>query len=78
MAMTITYQSGSYTPERVVERYVRRSCVDDSYTFCEVGEDRRWNIRTGKVDGDDIPGDIRSKADALRDQAFGYVAWPIH
>lgn len=77
MSMTITYQSKRYAPELVVERYVRRSSVDDSYTFCEVGEDRRWNIRRGQVDGDDLPADIRSEADGLRDQVFGYVPWPI-
>jgi|JI9StandDraft_2_1071091.scaffolds.fasta_scaffold822700_1 hypothetical protein len=77
MSMTVTYQSKRYAPELVVERYVRRSSVDSSYTFCEVGEDRRWDLRQGKVDGEDIPEDIRSKADGLRDQAFGYVPWPI-
>ncbi len=76
--MVITFQSKNYSPELVTARYVRRSPVDETYSFCEVGQDRRWDLRQGKVDGSDLPDDIRSQADAQRDQAFGYVQWPMN
>lgn len=73
--MKVTYQSSNYAPEKILRRYVRRS--SDGYQFCEVGQDRRYDLRQGTVEADEIPEAIRIKADALKGQYFGYVDWPI-
>lgn len=75
--MVITMQSKRYAPELVVARYVRRSPVSEEYFFCEVGEDRRYDLRQGRVVGDELTPAIRAAADAQRQQAFGYVSWPM-
>ena len=74
--MRATYTSRTYAPEHVTARYVRR-CVSGEYQFCEVGADRRYDIRQGVVDADELPDDVREAADNLCGHTFAYVPWPI-
>ena len=74
--MRITYQSENYAPEKIVKRYVRFG-VNGVYQFCEVGSDKRYDLRQGEVNEIEIPEDIKEKAIALRGQAFAYVEWPF-
>jgi len=73
--MKVTYQSKNYAPEKILRRYVRRG-VDGEYWFCEVGQDRRYDLRQGTVEATEIAEDVRKKADELKGQYFGYVEWP--
>jgi len=75
--MKITYQSKSYSPEKVTKRYVRRSSAAGGYDFCEVGEDRRFDVRQGTVEPDEIPEAVRAAADELRKTSCAYVDWPL-
>lgn len=75
--MVITMQSKNYKPELVINRYVRRCPVGEVYMFCEVGNDSRYDLRQGRVYSIDLPVDVRNAADEKRNQAFGYVHWPI-
>jgi len=74
--MKITYQSKSYSPEKVTKRYVRRSAAG-GYSFCEVGDDRRFDIRQGTVEPDEIPEAVRAAADDLHKTSSAYVDWPV-
>lgn len=71
--MRITYQSACYAPEAVRARYVRRS--GDIYRFCEVGEDRRYDIRQGVVEPHEVPRAVLDEADKRACQYYGYVEW---
>ena len=73
--MKVTYQSTNYAPEKIMRRYAR--CGPDGYEFCEVGKDRRYDLRRGTVEPNELPEAIRLKADALKGQYFAYVDWPI-
>lgn len=53
-----TYRSPNYKKENVVSAYVRYSSLDDTFNFCEVGEDRRYDIRQGKISIDKLPPDV--------------------
>lgn len=75
--MEITWQSTNYSPELIVERYVRAAPLDEGYTVSEVGRER-YDLRQGRVSGDELPPEIRAAADALRGRAFAYVVWPRH
>ena len=70
-----TYTAKSYSPEKVMKRYVR--CDGDGFAFCEVGEDKRYDLRQGKVDAADIPEPLKESAKERYGQAFSYVEWPI-
>jgi hypothetical protein len=73
--MIVTYQSRRYALERVRSRYVRRD--GQGYTFCEVGEDRRFDIRQGRVDAAELPDDVRAAADKRAGYYPSYVEWPL-
>lgn len=74
----VTCVSPNYSPDKVVTRYVRLNAFGTEYQFCEVGEDSRYNIRSGVViDPSIIPEEIKAKAKELQLQAFGYVVWPF-
>ena len=75
--MKITYQSKNYAPEEVTKRYVRRSSAAGGYDFCEVGEDRRYDVRQGTVEPDELPDSVRNAADELRKTSCAYVDWPF-
>lgn len=64
--MKITYQSNKYAPENVLKRYVRRSTAAGGYDFCEVGKDRRHDLRQGTVEADELPEAVRIAADRSR------------
>ncbi len=70
--LTVTWQSRNYAPEKVIIRYVRAD--GPLFRFCEVGEDRRYDLRQGVIDAADLPFEIRDAAAKLRG-VFGYVAW---
>lgn len=53
-----TYRSPNYKKENVVSAYVRYTSLDDTFHFCEVGEDRRYDIRQGKISIDKLPPDV--------------------
>jgi hypothetical protein len=74
--MKITYQSRTYSPEKVTARYVRKSTDGYSYSFCEV-DAQRYDIRRGVVNADEVPEEIRKKADGFAGLVWSYVEWPI-
>jgi hypothetical protein len=74
--MIVTYQSKSYAPDKVTKRYVRRSCAAGGYDFCEVGQDRRYDIRQGTVDPSELPDEIRIAADEHYKTSSSYIDWP--
>lgn len=73
--MIATYTSKNYSPEKVWVRYVMCS-VDGTYRFCEVGSDRRYDLRQGIVDPAELPAHIRRSADERRGTWPAYVVWP--
>lgn len=73
--MKIKNQSPKYAAEKVLRRYVKR--VGDEYWFCEVGQDRRYDLRQGIVEASELPEAVRLRADEQKGQYFGYVDWPI-
>lgn len=76
--MKTIYQSANYAPDQVRQRYVKPSpFTPGEFIFCEVGDDRRFDLRQGTVDHSELPEDVRSAAEAQRGQAFGYVVWPL-
>ena len=72
--MKTMYKTGNYHPKQVVTRYV--CAAPEGYKFCEVNKDH-YDIHQGIVDAEEIPDDIRKKADELYMSAFGYVEWPF-
>ena len=75
--MRVTYQSRGYSPEKVVDRFVRVSMYPNLYIWCERGEDKRYDIRQGECFGHEVPEQIRMKADELKGDLFSYVLWPL-
>ena len=75
--MQVSYKSSGYAPEIVANRYVRKMPLNPGmYGFYEVNA-KGYNIRTGVCSADDIPEDIRKKADMLRGGQFSYILWPM-
>ena len=78
MSLFVVYKSKNYSPELVKTRYVRAiSSTPGEYGYAEVGEDPRYDLLQGIMSAEDIPLELRSKADKLKSQAFGYVEWPL-
>lgn len=77
MTITTTWQTRTFDPAAVKSRYVRLKLDRSGYEWCEVGEDRRYDLRRGDCDATDIPGDIRERADQLAGMVYRYVDWPI-
>jgi hypothetical protein len=73
--MNVTYQSKGYSADAVRMRYVKKGI--DGYRFCEVGDDRRFDLRQGTVDQGEIPDGIRELADCRAGHCFSYVEWPM-
>jgi hypothetical protein len=73
--MLVTFQARGYRSADVTARYVRNS--GGEYLFCEVGQDRRYDIRQGTVSGRELPDDVRKAADARRGLWPSYVEWPL-
>jgi hypothetical protein len=74
MMMETTYQADGYSPDLVRARYVR--AANGSYRFCEVGDDRRYDLRQGIVEPSELSMAVRRKACALEGHAYGWVTWP--
>jgi hypothetical protein len=72
--MEVTYIAKSYKPDLPISRYVRRS--GDGYFWCEMCDG--WDVvRQGTADADDVPDEIRAKADAIAGTFPSYVQWPL-
>lgn len=75
--MKITYQSMNYSSDAVVKRYVRSRGVTGGYDWCEVGEDRRCDVRQGTVEAFELPENVRKMADDNYKISQSYVDWPF-
>lgn len=73
IAMQATYTSKNYDPKLVQKRYVRYNAYDKTFHFCEVGEDRRYDLRQGLVEQHELPEPVA--AEALKYNS-SYVDWP--
>lgn len=73
--MKVTYQSKKYTPEAVLKRYVRHT-PGGGYDWCEVGKDRRYDLRQGTVEADELPDALRMAADEHYKISLNYIDWP--
>lgn len=75
----MTYATPNYSPDQVVSRYVRLS-IDGRFEGCEVGHDRRYNLRTWHLSEGEIasltPEQVQ-RCGELRGYAFSYVEWPL-
>lgn len=71
LEMEVTFTAKGYQPGAVLARYVRANVKGGDYSWCEVGDDRRYDLRQGLV-----ADDIRVAADKLRGTWPGYVDWP--
>lgn len=73
--MKVRFQTQGYKAADVRSRYVRASAYG-IYFWCEVGDDRRYDIRQGTVEPQELPEAVKAAADALRGTWPGYVDWP--
>ena len=73
------YTAPNYSPDQVVSRYVRLS-IDGRFEGCEVGHDRRYNLRTWYLTESEIasltPAQVL-RCGELRGYTFSYVDWPL-
>lgn len=76
--MKVTYQSMNYRPEAVLRRYVMCNCWDGKFQFCEVGENRRYDLRQGIVEAGELPEAVRLAALERKGYIPGYVDWPMN
>ena len=78
MAITVTHQSRSYEPGGVRRRYVK---YDDAgaYSWCEVGDHPKFDLRQGTCTIDDLSPDVAMTAIARRNEGVWpfYVEWPL-
>jgi hypothetical protein len=70
--MEVTYVAKSYKPDLPVTRYVRKA-GEDVYFWCEVV--KGWDVRQGTAERDDVPEEVRVKADAIAGTFPSYVQW---
>ena len=73
------YTAPDYSPGQVVSRYVRLS-IGGQFEGCEVGKDRRYNLRTWALSPAEIASlttDQVQRCGELRGYAFSYVDWPL-
>ncbi len=75
--MRTTYQAKDYDPAKVLKRYVRLDGVTGYFCFCEVGEDKRYDLRQGIVDSDELPEDVYNAAYERAGIFPSYVEWPL-
>jgi hypothetical protein len=77
--MTITVQrtAAGFTPDQVESRYVRLG-FDGVWRWCEVGSDRRYDLRTGTCEETDLPVEVANAAKIRRAGGVWpfYVDWP--
>lgn len=70
--MKTTYQSSSNQPFRRLVRAVS----PQGYAWCHQSLVTGKDLAQGVAESKEIPHEVRSKANELRGQAFGYVDWP--
>jgi hypothetical protein len=76
--MKVTYQSKNYKPEAVLKRYVKYGPWDGGiFLFCEVGGDRRFDLRQGIVDPSELPNGLAAAAIAHANVSWHYLDWPL-
>jgi len=76
--MKITYQSKNYKPEAVLNRYVKYAPWDGgTFHFCEVGEDRQFDLRQGTVTADELPDGLAEAAIEHYKTSWHYLDWPL-
>lgn len=75
--MEVTFTAKGYQPGAVLARYVRANVKGGDYSWCEVGTDRRYDLRQGIVAAEELPEPIKAAADKLRGTWPGYVDWPL-
>ncbi len=79
--IVVVHSAPGYAPELVRKRYVRapgRGEVD-GWRWCEVGDNRRYDLRVGTCRPSDLPGHVM---DAALDRRIAgvwpfYVEWPL-
>lgn len=80
MAIVVTYGYDAEDPSGrwVCSRYVKYDGAG-IYRWCEVGEDRRFDLRQGTCAADDLPPDVAMAASARRNKGVWpfYVDWPL-
>jgi hypothetical protein len=75
--MKVIWQSKDYAPEAILKRYVRYGPWDGGvFEFCEVGIDRRFDLRQGTVTADELPRDLAEAAIAHYEVSMSYLEWP--
>ena len=73
------YTTRDYHPSQVVGRYVRLS-TSGAFEGCEVGHDRRYNLRTWELSDGEIASldyAIIERCKELQGMCYAYVDWPI-
>jgi len=76
--MNVTYQSKNFSTEAVLKRYVRYGPWDGGvFEFCEVGGNRRFDLRQGTVTADELPCDLADAAIAHYKVSMAYLEWPL-
>jgi hypothetical protein len=76
MTITVRYVGRDYDPSMVRKRYVAKGIGGGPYRWCEVGDDRRFDIRQGVCDADDLPEDIRQQCDNYTGALYA-CEWPL-
>lgn len=74
--MIIHWQVKDYKPENVTKRYVKQ-LVNGTFAFCEVGMDKRYDIRQGLVMPEELPESVRNAAIENAKVSVHYVEWPL-
>jgi hypothetical protein len=75
--MKVTHQSKNYSPEAVLARYVKYLPWSGEFEFCEVGRDRRFDLRQGTVEYAELPDGLPEKAILHAERSCSYITWPI-
>lgn len=73
MTIKATSTARGFHPSQVRSRYVRLA-FDNRWRWCEVGDDRRYDLRQGTCHETDLPADV---AAAARERREGGV-WPFN
>ena len=74
--MLVTYVARSYSSDRPVKRYVQNA-GRLGYKWIEQDvEHKRFDVRQGIVDANELPADVKAKADEREGFYPSYVEWP--
>ena len=58
------YKSKTYQPDLVVDSFVRYSPLDNTYYFCERGNNKAYDVRQGVIGCKHIPKEVKQEAKA--------------